>query len=140
MLTISGKSIGKKNPLFADFSVPVPSFDGNELTLRALIDSVVRHEVVEFQKRQEDRQFIRVLTQREIDAGAKAGKIESGGSEVAPQEVDADEAVEAALLAFQDGIYLVSIDDEQIRELDHVLDLKPESRVTFVRLTQLAGG
>jgi hypothetical protein len=140
MLTVSGKTIGSKKPLFADFGVEIPEIASGGTTLRDLIDAVVRHEVAAFQQRQRDRQFIRVLTEREISAGKKSGKIESGGSEIMPQEVDVEAAVESALLAFEDGIYLVAIDDEQIRELDQVLQLQPESRVTFVRLTLLAGG
>lgn len=140
MLTISGKRLGSKKPLFADFSIPVPAVGDGELKLRDLIEIVVKNEVEAFRKRQYDRQFIRVLTERELAAGKKAGKIESGGSEVTPQEVDEREAIETALLAFEDGIYLVSVDDAQIRTLDHVLHLQPESRITFVRLTLLAGG
>lgn len=141
MLTISGKAIGSRRALFSDFSVPPPSPQhGSEVTLRELIEQVVRHEVASFKERQHDRQFIRVLTEREISDGAAKGKIESGGSEVAPQETDFSDAVANALQAFQDGIYLVAIDEQQIDELDHILHLQPTSRVTFIRLTLLAGG
>jgi hypothetical protein len=141
MLTISGKALGRKKPLFADFSVPPPDDLGDGgVTLRDVLDRVVRSEVAAFRKRQENRQFLRALTAREIEAGAEAGKIDSGGSEVPLQDVDDDEAVAAALTAFEDGIYLVVIDGQDYRELDAQVHLEPDSRLTFVRLTLLAGG
>ena len=73
-------------------------------------------------------------------AGKEAGKVEAGGSDVEPQEVDEDEAVENAIQAFEDGIYLVSIDDQECRELDSQVFLQDDSRLTFIRLTLLAGG
>jgi hypothetical protein len=142
MLTISGKALGRKKPLFADFSLPPPGDLGDDgrLTLRDLIEQVVRSEVAAFRRRQENRQFLRVLTAREIEAGAEAGKIESGGSEVPPQEVDDDEAVAAALQAFEDGLYLVVLDGHDHRDLEAQVYLQPDSRLTFVRLALLAGG
>jgi hypothetical protein len=142
MLTISGKSIGRRKPLFADFSVTPPAAargDGG-VTLRQVIEHVVREEVAAFQKRQQDRVMYRVLTARQIEEAAQRGKIDAGGSEVPPQDVDPDTAVGTALLAFEDGLYFVVVDDQQARELDQQVYLRPDSRITFVRLTLLAGG
>lgn len=141
MLTVSGKAIGRKKPLFTDFSVPFP-FDAGEggVTLRDLIDRVVRAEVDAFRTRQQERQLIRVLTKTQIADAAEAGKIEMGGSEVEPREVDEDSAVAAALTAFEDGLYLVAIDGREHRGLDEQIYVQEDSRVTFIRLTLLAGG
>ena len=143
-LIITGNAIGKRRPLFEDFSVPAPpditndEGGGGGLTLRELIAHVVRHEVAAFRKRQEARKFLRVLSEREIDAGAQRGKIESGGSNLS-QPVDEDQAVATAHQAFEDGLYLVLIDGEEQRELDRQIYLKPDSRITFIRLVFLAG-
>jgi hypothetical protein len=141
-LTISGKAIGARRPLFADWSVPLPPDwdDEGGQTLRDLIGCVVRAEVRAFRERQAERQVFRALTAREIAAGAEKGKIEMGGSDVAPQAVDEDDAVAVACQAFEDGIYLVVIDGEDQREIDREIHLRPDSHVTFVRLTLLAGG
>lgn len=142
MLTISGKALGRKKPLFADFSVaPPPGIRGDDgITLRQLIEHVVREEVAAFKRRQHDRLALRVLSAREIVEGAERGKIDSGSSEIEPQEVDAEDAVGTALEAFEDGLYLVVIDGRDYRELDRQVFLEPESRITFIRLTLLAGG
>ena len=55
------------------------------------------------------------------------------------QSVDPDEAVATALQAFLDGLYLVFIDDVEQRDLDAQVFLTPESKLTFLRLTFLAG-
>jgi hypothetical protein len=142
MLTVTGKAVGRKKPLFADFSVAPPADLGGDegITLRRLIEHVVRAEVAAFEQRQRDRLDLSVLSARDIDEGLEKGKITSGGSEVGIQNVDADAAVGTALTAFEDGLFLVVVDEEQHRELDRQVFLQPDSRVTFIRLTLLAGG
>lgn len=141
MLTIHGKSLGRKRPLFSDFSIPVSTDPGDGgLTLRLLLERIVRAEVEAFRNRQSERQFLKTLTAREIDKAAEAGKVVMGESEVSPQHVDADEAVHTALQAFEDGLYLVAIDERQYEHLDQQVFVRPDSRVTFIRLTFLAGG
>lgn len=142
MLTIQGKALGRRRPLFEDFSAPPPEdlADDGSTTLRDLIECIVRHEVNAFRDRQKERQFIRALTARDIEKGVEAGKVEAGGSDVEPQQVDEDEAVATALQAFEDGLYLAVIDGQDHRQLDDQVFLRPDSQLTFVRLTLLAGG
>src|SRR5262245_37873038 len=101
MLTIRGKAIGRKKPLFADWSIPVPPAatggDGR-LTLRDLITHVVHCEVKAFRERQSERQLVRALTARQIEEGADKGKIVMGGRDL-KQVVNEDEAVATALQA-----------------------------------------
>jgi hypothetical protein len=141
MLTISGKALGKKKPLFADWSVPFPDDlgDGAALPLRDLITRIVRVEVAAFKKRQQERVLLRALSPTQIAEAAKKGKIQSGGQEF-QHEVDEDQAVATALQAFEDGLYLVIVDGAEVRNLDQSVHLNPDSRVAFVRLALLAGG
>ncbi|HVK15845.1 MAG TPA: hypothetical protein VM533_02790 [Fimbriiglobus sp.] len=144
MLTVDARAIGRRQPLLSDWSVPLPPDvgpDGGQTTLRKLIDRIVRAEVHAFQSRQEERKLFRALTAREIAEAAAKGKVAAGlHEEATPQTVNPDEAVGVALQAFEDGLYLVIVDDEEQKDLDRELFLKPDSRVTFVRLTMLAGG
>ena len=141
MLTISGKALGRKKPLFADFSIPFPPDlgDGGSVTLRDLIGQVVRHEVAAFAQRQDERKFVRALTARQIEEGAARGKIDMGGRDL-QQEVDPEQAVGTALEAFEDGLYLVVVDGAEQRSLDNQVFINSDSRVAFVRLVMLAGG
>ena len=141
MLTISGKALGKKKPLFADFSIPSPPAgdEGGAVRLRDLLSRIVRHEVDAFEERQEDRKFLEALTAREIGEQAARGKIDMGGRDI-KQKVDMDEAIAVALEAFEDGLYLVIIDGQDYKTLDAEVFLQSDSKVGFVRLTMLAGG
>jgi hypothetical protein len=141
MITISGKTLGKKKPLFADWSIPFPDDlpEGTVLPLRDLISRIVRVEVEAFKKRQQERVLLRALSPTQIAEGARKGKIQSGGQEF-QQEVDPDQAVATALQAFEDGLYLVIVDGAEQRQLDQSVPLQPDSRVAFVRLALLAGG
>ena len=141
-LTVTGKSLGSKRKLFSDFSIPIdPDWSGDEgVTLRELIVATVSQQVSAYEKRQADRRFIRALTAKEISAGLKRGKIDSGGSEIEPIKIDLTEALATALEAFSDGLYLVSVDGEDKRDLDSQLFISDDSTIAFIRLTLLAGG
>ena len=141
-ITIEGKQFGRGRALFPTWQMPLPA-DGDEAsgcrTLRDLIARVVREEVSAFRERQAERRLVRALTATQIAEGAAKGKIDMGGREDM-QEVDADAAVATALQAFEDGVYYVFVDDQQVETLDAPVRLRSESRVTFLRLVALAGG
>ena len=145
-LMVEGKVFGQKRPLFTDFSVPLPpewqesgEAGGARITLRDLIARVVMAEVSAFQERQEQRRLVQVLSRADIERGLMKGKIDMGGKDEA-QPVDMQAAITAALLAFEDGLYYVFVDDAQQTDLDGEVYLQAESRMTFLRLVALAGG
>lgn len=140
-LLVEAKSVGRRKPLFTDWSVPIPPGAGGDgrTTLRALITSIVQAEVSAFRERQEARRLPQVLTRAEVEAGAARGKIEAGGREPG-LPVDEAEAVATALTAFEDGLYFVFLNDEQRQELDREIVLRPNSRLLFLRLVPLVGG
>lgn len=142
MLTIQGKVLGRKRPLFSDWSFEPPLAWSGEggVTLRMLIEKIVRQQVAEFQSRQADAQVLRALTARQIENAAEQGKVTMGESDVGLQQIDVDDAIGNACQAFEDGIYLVVIDEQEQKDLEREIHLQPASRVTFLRLTLLAGG
>ena len=144
MLTIRGKGLGRRRPLFEDYSIPPPGDigDGGPLTLRDLITHVVHQEVAAFEKRQEARRLDRVLSPGQIADGVERGKFSAEGRDPKlgpPPDVDVRSAVAVALEGFVDGLYLVAIDDVEYRDLEAIVRLDADSRVTFIRLTFLAG-
>jgi hypothetical protein len=140
VLTISARALGKRTPLVPDWGLPWPPEEGSgqSLTLRDLITCIVHNEVRGFEKRQEKHKLVRILTEREIESGLEKGRVDSGGYD-RRQEVDPDEAVGTALQAFEDGLYLVFLDEEEQRDLDKQVFLRPDSKLTFIRLSMLAG-
>jgi len=119
-LTISTRSLGRRKPLLDDFAVPPPPTDGAEsddYRLRHLIEHVVR---------------------RQIDAGAARGKVDPAAKGRA-QTIDEEDAVATAMIAFEDGLYLVLVDGVEHHDLDERVALRPDSRLVFLRLAFLAG-
>jgi hypothetical protein len=137
MLLVQGKALGRKKPLFDDFSVSPPAT--GDLTLRSLLGHVVRQEVAAFKNRQADRRLLHALTAKQIEGGLTKGKVDSGGS-TPDQKVDMDAAIATAIEAFQDGLYLVVLDETELKDLDVPVSLTVASRLTFIRLSLLAGG
>jgi signal transduction histidine kinase len=135
-LTISGKVIGKSQNLFTTWQMNLPN---QQLTLGELLTQVVQAEIKAFHDRQSQQRLTKVLGLVEIAAGVAQGKITSGGSEL-DQTVDEQQAIDNALQSFQDGFYLVFIDDQQQENLADLVDLKTNSELLFLRLTPLVGG
>lgn len=141
-IIVEGKLIGQKRPLFTDWRIELPPIwerGGDRLKLRDLITRVVAEEVAAFRQRQDERRLAKIMTRAEIEQGARQGKIDPGEHDL-QQHVDVDEAVGVALQAYEDGLYFVFIDGEQPAGLDSEVYIKSDSRVTFIRLTALAGG
>lgn len=139
-MLVSTRMLGKRKPLLADFSVDTPAEldSGGEVRLRDVIEHVVRNEVTSVRDRQQARRFDRVIASAKIDENAARGKIDPAGK-ILPALPSADDAVSTALLAFEDGMYLVIVDEIERRDLDEPVRLSEDSRVTFIRLTFLAG-
>jgi len=142
-LVIEGQLFGRNRSLFPDLSLPVPpEWQTAEapLTLRDLIREIVQEQVKAFGERRADRRFLHALTSAQIADGALRGKIDLGGRTEDEPDVDPAAAVAAALLAFEDGLYYVFVDNEHRTSLSDEIKLRTESRVTFLRLVALAGG
>jgi hypothetical protein len=107
--------------------------------LRQLITRIVFQEVEAFKNRQEARQFVRILTEQQIEVGLTKGRVDAGGRNL-HQSVIPEEAAATALQAFEDGLFLVILDGEEQRELDRQIFLQADSHVVFVRMVMLAGG
>src|SRR3954466_1417415 len=103
-ITVKGKVVGQRRPPFADWSVPFPpdlQGSGGNITLRDLITGIVTQEIEAFLAGQEERRLSRILSQAQIERAAAAGKVDMGGHDL-EQETDPQQAVGAALLAFED--------------------------------------
>src|SRR5215211_7331820 len=94
-LTISTRVMGRRKPVVTDWQLPSPPDErsqGQPLTLRQLITRTVLHEVKAFKQRQSEGRFVRVLTERQIEAGLEQGRVDAGGRALR-QELDPEAAV-----------------------------------------------
>lgn len=138
MIWVEGKSPGSKAPSFAPFGFE-PDFDpadGSPYRVRDLIAKLVRESVRDFHHR-EGASAVAVLTNEAIAEGLRKGKF--GRAREEAQAVDLDAATGQALQAFEDGLYLLFVDEEEKRSLEEAVYLRPETKITLIRLTALSG-
>lgn len=132
-LTIQLKRLGKKKIKL----VPI-ELDSEPQNVKQLIESCVRSEVRKYNEKREDQIVLSFLSPAQIEKQSRDGKI--GFGDLANKTLaKEDAAIENALLAFKDGLYLVFIDDTEITDIETAIKLSPESVVSFIRMTFLAG-
>lgn len=107
-------------------------------TLADLIRAAVSGEVARFNASREAPKLFAFLTPAEIQAQAEDGKV-GFGDLASTDKADLETAVEVALQAHADGVFLVFIDDDEFRSLSEEITLEDGNVVTFLRLTFLTG-
>ena len=105
-----------------------------------LIAAFVTAEVTRFNARAEvGETVLRYLTSKEIAGAATVGKI-GFGTDYNGQVQDLAAAIENARQSFEDGIYRIFINGNEVGDvLDTPVTLRENDEITFVRLTMLAG-
>ncbi len=119
------------------------------VTARQVIEASVIAEVAAFQARAEEASLVRVLTREGLARELVTGAVRIGGPQdpglddtVAgdPVPVDVAAAVDAALLAFADGLFKVFVADRELADDDAPVALADGAQLLFLRLMPLAGG
>jgi hypothetical protein len=122
-----------------------------EVTARQLIEAAVVAEFTAFQARAEEASLVRVLTKKSLDADLAHGAVRTGGPRDGvglasvppgggePGRVPLADAVDAALLAFCDGIFKVFVGERELTD-NAALPVADGTALLFLRLVPLAGG
>ena len=141
-MIISTKILGKRKPPIDDWHYLPPKeiTDPGEggLTLRELLTHIVIDQVRLYNERQNNSLLTQVLSDQQIQAAAATGEVSMGGNEEI-QLASEEMAIGTALQAFEDGLYLVFIDETEQSDLDAQVFVNKESKLTFIKLTFLAG-
>jgi len=140
-----------------------------QVTARQLITAAVAAEVAAFQARAEEASLVQVLTREGLARALASGAVRTGGPQGtvvdvtvadatvvdvtvlddtvldntvpgAAAPVDAGAAVDAALLAFADGLFKVFVADRELAADDTPVALADGAQLLFLRLMPLAGG
>ncbi|UII27205.1 hypothetical protein LVD15_01910 [Fulvivirga maritima] len=136
-INYSVKQMGKKHPLIGRSTIEIKDIS-QPAPLRDLISAIVTQQVEAFNQRKSENNIIPYLLDQDIDSQKEHGKVgfnDSYNNELA----NVDEAIENALLSFEDGIYCVFIDDEQVEHLNDRVNISADSILYFIRLTFLSG-
>lgn len=132
------KQFGKRKPVIEALPIEIAGLTDTE-TLESFLQKVVLQQITSFNQRMENPKLVNFLLPESLNHMANAGKV-SFGDQYNQQTVSAEKAQETALLAFKDGLFSVFIDDEEQDNLQAPVFITETSRVTFIRLTFLAGG
>ena len=134
---VNVKQLGKRRNAVEDKEVlldPVPG------TVTELIVAIVIRQVEEYNERLEQNDLLKYLTDEEIKDRATTGKVSfEFNYNYNGLPADTEKAVRNALQSFEDGIFRVFLNEEELESSDQIIDLKEEDKLTFIRLTMLAG-
>lgn len=107
-------------------------------TVKDLLIEFVTINVKKFNEGLTENDIVPYLTDEKINDLSDAGKI-SFGVDYNGKEQDLEKAIENALQSYEDGIYRVFVNGEELGKINDKLDLQENDELTFVRLTMLAG-
>ncbi|WP_096155403.1 hypothetical protein [Bacillus sp. FJAT-45066] len=109
-------------------------------SLRELITEVVTQNVKQFNEKASNPELriVNYLSSTDIEQQVQVGKV---GFQTIYNEslADLNKAIETSILAFEDGLYRVIINDKEAEQLDTPLVVPEDSEVVFIRLTMLTG-
>jgi hypothetical protein len=111
---------------------------GEIKTVKELLTEFVTINVKKFNEGLIEEDVVPYLTDEKISDLSDAGKI-SFGVDYNGKKQDLEKAIENALQSYEDGIYRVFVNDEEMGEIESEIELKEKDELTFVRLTMLAG-
>ena len=108
-------------------------------TLRELIACMVNQGVEGYNERLRSGEQNKALSEAEIQDMSQVGKV-AFGIPFGEREANPQKAVDAALLAFTDGLYRFYINELEITELDTPVYLCKDDTIAIIRLVMLTGG
>jgi hypothetical protein len=108
-------------------------FPTERITVRELIRARVRHEVHEYNTSLPE--YFRGLVEP-----ADAERTLNGYKLKQRRLVDWEQQLDKAIKAFQSNGFIILVDERQAGDLDEVIEIKPDTSVTFLKLVPLVGG
>jgi len=132
MITITGRLIGIQKPLFEPWSIEIePYLDlDDDWTLSELIEMIILEASTIFREPPHAPAFLRAVNAIAFLPTSSA----LSANEATLIESQVGEAISSAIQAFEEDVFVVVLDQEDIMDLDDHIELHPDSQVTFVRL------
>jgi hypothetical protein len=136
-ITVKAKQVGRKNALLENKTIEIEDIGAMPL-LANLLSAVVRQQVEEYNDKPREKNLLPFLSKDEISESAATGKV-GFGSIYNENKADLSKAQETALQAFEDGMFSVFADEEEIKALEDTVKIEDSTVISFIRLTFLAG-
>ena len=103
-----------------------------------LVSDLIREFVSICIKDFNQEKIIDYLLEQDIKDNADVGKIGFNDRENKNRQ-DVGKAIENAIQSYEDGIYRIFLNDEEVGALNDSINLREDDTITFIRLTMLAG-
>lgn len=136
-ITIKAKQAGRKHALIENKVIEIDEIEASS-PISEFLKAIVKQQVTEYNNKTVEKNLLPFLAKEEISDQAESGKV-GFGAIYHENKADLIKAQEAALQAFEDGIFAVFADDAEIQKLDEIIQLTDSTVITFIRLTFLAG-
>ena len=115
----------------------------NELSLEFLTERITVRELIRSRVYQEVQDHNVAAGQREFRGLVRPTEVEqvlNKTGEKKPRTIDWRKQCEKAIEAFEKKQILILVNDRQVESLDEEIELRPDTSVSFLRLTLLVGG
>jgi len=136
-ITVKVKQAGRKHALLENKEIEIEDL-GKTPVLKDFLNAVVKSQVAEYNAKNAEENLLPFLSKGEVSAQAESGKV-GFGSIYNENKADLERAQETALQAFEDGMFIVFANENEIRKSDEIIELNDATVITFIRLTFLAG-
>lgn len=133
-INVSVKSIGKRKNVISKHRMQLPFAPSS---LKVLLSEIIKQNIEQLEEKQEENNIFIYLTKSEVESQALNGKV-GFGTIYNPKQPDLTESIKTATQAFEDGLFRVFVNNEEVEELDTPLEMDSDE-VVFIRLTMLAG-
>ncbi|KXH85938.1 hypothetical protein [Chryseobacterium kwangjuense] len=139
-IKVTVKQLGKKYPVLSEQKLDI-LYNDPQISLKNLLKLIVQQQVEAFNAQSfemEDKDYIKNPSENYLNILTDTGKA-GFGSIYNEKKADLQKAQDNAVLAFEDGMFAVFYNDEQLENLSGMIDLSVHHTFTFIRLTFLAG-
>jgi hypothetical protein len=131
------KQAGKRSWMLAKQPIQIADI-GDSPTLKTLLIAIVTTQVQAFNDKILTKPVAMFLADDQIQTHVRVGKV-GFGAVYRGETADLHQAIQQMLIAFEDGLYAVAVDEQIIQHLDTVLTIHPEMVVMFLKLSLLSG-
>lgn len=139
-IKVTVKQLGKKHPVLSEQKLEI-GYDDSKISLEELLKLIVQQQVEAFNARSfelEDTDYAKTPSENYLNILTDTGKA-GFGSIYNEKKANLQKAQENAVQAFEDGMFAVFYNEEQLENLSETIDLSLKHTFTFIRLTFLAG-
>lgn len=139
-LKVTVKQLGKKHPILSEQKIDI-EYQAPDISVEKLLQLIVQQQVETFNAKSfelEELDYAKIPTENYLNVLTDTGKV-GFGSIYNQKRADLQKAQENAVQAFEDGMFAVFYNDEQLESLTQIIDLSLQHTFVFIRLTFLAG-